>query len=84
MATAPISDATTREDYTATGGQTEFTYDWWIKDEDHLDVYQNGSILTKTTDYTVSGVQDVTVCAAVSSFVQVTSPPTSIVTSYGM
>lgn len=60
MATAPISDADTRNDYTATGGQTTFAYTFWIKEEDHLDVYQNGTLLTLTTDYTVSATQSVT------------------------
>lgn len=59
MATAPISDTDTRDDYTATAGQTSFAYTFWIKDDDDLDVYQNGTLLTKTTHYTVSATQSV-------------------------
>ena len=60
MATVPIDDTSTRNDYTATGGQTEFAYTFWIKDEDHLDVYVNDVLQTLTTDYTVSATQSVT------------------------
>ena len=57
MVTVPINDASTRNSYTATGGQTVFPYTFWIKDEDDLDVYQNGTLLTKTTHYTIDTVQ---------------------------
>lgn len=62
MATAPISDTVTRNDYTATAGQTEFAYTFWIKDEDHLDVYVNDVLQTLGggADYTVSAAQSVT------------------------
>lgn len=60
MATAPITDTDTRNDYTATASQTTFAYTFWIKDEAHLDVYVDGVLQTITTDYTVSAVQSVT------------------------
>ncbi len=60
MATAPISDTGTRDDYTATASQTIFPYTFWIKEKDHLDVYQNNVLLTLNTDYTVSDTQIVT------------------------
>lgn len=59
MATAPINDSDTRSAYTATGGQTTFAYDFWIKDEGHLDVYVNGTLKTLSTDYTISTTQNV-------------------------
>jgi len=60
MATVPISDTQTRNDYTATASQTTFPYTFWVKDEDHLDVYVNSVLKTITSDYTVSAVQSVT------------------------
>lgn len=42
--------------YTATSGQTVFPYDFRILDENAIDVYQNGTLLTLTTHYTLSGV----------------------------
>lgn len=42
--------------YTATAGQTVFPYDFPIFDQSHLAVYKNGTLLTITTHYTVSGV----------------------------
>ena len=59
MATAPISDTPTRNDYTATSSQTIFPYTFWIKEKEHLDVYQNNVLLTLNTDYTVSETQNV-------------------------
>lgn len=59
MATVPISDTSTRNDYIATASQTTFAYTFWIKDEDHLDVYVNDVLQTLTTDYTVSATQQV-------------------------
>jgi len=44
--------------YVATSGQTIFPYDFRIIDEDHIDVYQQGTLLTITTHYTVDGVGD--------------------------
>lgn len=59
MATSPISDSVTRNDYTASAGQTTFAYTFWIKEEDHLDVYVNSVLQTLTTDYTISTTQNV-------------------------
>lgn len=46
----------------ATGGQTVFTYDFWIRDAAHLVVQQNDGTNINTlvlgVDYTVSGVDD--------------------------
>lgn len=41
-----------RDVYTATGGQTDFTITFAYLDEDDVLVYQNGTLLTKTTEYT--------------------------------
>lgn len=60
MATFPITDTPTRNDYSATAAQTTFPYTFWIKEEDHLDVYVNGTLKVLTTDYTVSDTQSVT------------------------
>jgi len=43
-----------RQDYTATAGQTVFTYTFQIFEDSEIDVYKNGVQLTLTTDYTVS------------------------------
>lgn len=59
MATFPIADNETRNDYVATASQTTFPYTFWIRDEDHLDVYVNSVLQVLTTDYTVSAVQSV-------------------------
>lgn len=58
MPTIPINDTAPRISYTATGGQTVFPYPFWITDEEDLKVYQNGTLLTLTTHYTVSDVLD--------------------------
>ena len=42
--------------YTATALQTLFVYSFRILDEAHVAVYQNGTLLTITTHYTVSNV----------------------------
>ena len=59
MATAPISDTETRNEYTATASQTIFPYTFWIKDEDHLDVYVDNVLQTLNTDYTIDVTQSV-------------------------
>lgn len=55
-----INDNDARKQYTATAGQTVFPYDFEIFDDDHVIVKRTRSgtttTLTKTTDYTVSGV----------------------------
>lgn len=64
MANITINSTPTRVQYTATSGQTEFTYSFPIKDDTDLKVYQRGAsdspddtadLLTITTEYTVSG-----------------------------
>ena len=54
----PISDNGTRDQYTATAAQTIFPYTFEIFDEDDIAVEQNGTLLTKGTHYTVSGVNN--------------------------
>lgn len=59
-----IADSNYRNQYTATSGQTVFTYDFRILSESDLNVYvtdtsNNESLQTITTDYTVSGVGNV-------------------------
>lgn len=44
--------------YTASAGQTTFTYDFKIYDDDEITVQQNSTTLTLTTDYTVTGAGD--------------------------
>ena len=60
MATAPLTDQQTRNSYTATASQVTFPYTFWIKEEDHLDVYVNDVLQALTTDYTISAVESVT------------------------
>lgn len=60
MATIPINDTAPRIAYTATAGQTVFPYPFWISAEEDIIVYQNGTALTLTTDYTVSDVLEPT------------------------
>ncbi len=60
MATIPINDVDPRNEYVATAGQTVFPYTFWIKSEGDLRVFQEGTLLTLTTHYTV----DVTRVAA--------------------
>lgn len=43
-----------RNDYTALAGQTVFTYTFQIFEDSEIQVYQNGTLLTLTTDYTVA------------------------------
>jgi len=51
-------DTSQRDEYTATSGQTVFAYTFRILANTHIKVYQEGSLLTITTHYTVSGVGD--------------------------
>lgn len=53
---ATIDDNTPRVAYTASGGQTAFTYTFEILAATDLKVYKNSTLLTYSTDYTVSGV----------------------------
>ena len=51
-----VSNTTSRNQYTATSGQTVFPYTFKIFDKDDIVVIQEGVTLTEGTDYTVSGV----------------------------
>jgi hypothetical protein len=51
-----VADNTSRNQYTATSGQTVFAYTFEIVDKDHIVVLQNGTTLSEGTDYTVSNV----------------------------
>jgi hypothetical protein len=53
-----IADNATRNAYVATNGQTAFTYGFEILAQTDLVVLQNGTTLTLSTHYTVSGVGD--------------------------
>lgn len=64
MANIKINSTPTRVQYTATGGQTVFSYTFPIKEDADLKVYKRAAgstpadatdLLTLTTDYTVSG-----------------------------
>ena len=52
--TVTVNDATIQ--YTASGGETTFNYDFLITDSSHLTVDLDGTTLTETTHYTVAGV----------------------------
>jgi hypothetical protein len=51
-----VADNTSRNQYTATSGQTVFAYTFEIVDKDHIVVLQNGTVLSEGTDYAVSNV----------------------------
>ena len=55
-----IATTLNRIEYTATGGQTIFPYTFLIFLNTDLEVYINGTLQTLTTDYTVSGLGDIT------------------------
>ena len=55
MATLTVSDTNPRVQYTATSSQTVFAYGFPIFLAADLKVYQDTTLLTLTTDYTVSG-----------------------------
>ena len=55
MATLTVGDVTPRAQYTATSGQTAFTYSFPIFTDGDLKVYVGSTLKTLTTDYTVSG-----------------------------
>tara|TARA_R100000808_G_scaffold5254_1_gene16132 strand:+ start:5043 stop:5759 length:717 start_codon:yes stop_codon:yes gene_type:complete len=54
MAHIPIGTTATEATFTATSGQTAFAISFEFFDEDDLDVYKNGTKLTKTTHYSVT------------------------------
>jgi len=51
-----VADNTSRNQYTATSGQTVFAYTFEIVDKGHIVVLQDGTTLSEGTDYTVSDV----------------------------
>ena len=51
-----VADNTSRNQYTATSGQTVFAYTFEIVDKDDIVVLKNGTTLSEGTDYSVSGV----------------------------
>ena len=51
-----VENNTSRNQYTATSGQTVFAYTFEIVDKDDIVVLKNGTILSEGTDYAVSGV----------------------------
>jgi hypothetical protein len=53
-----VSDDEPRIAYTATASQTVFPVPFVFLDETHLDVYQNGTLLTLSTHYATSGEED--------------------------
>jgi hypothetical protein len=53
-----ISDETPRRAYTATPGQTVFTFPFVFFDEADLQVYVDAVLLTLSADYATSGAQD--------------------------
>ena len=55
MATLTVNDVTPRVQYTATASQTVFAYGFAIFADADLKVYQNTTLLTLTTHYSVSG-----------------------------
>jgi len=55
MATLTVGDLTPRDQYTATSGQTVFTYSFPIFNDSDLKVYVGSTLKTLTTHYTVSG-----------------------------
>ena len=55
---APINDTEPRDTYTASASQTDFTYIFYIDAEEDIQVFVNETLQTLGTDYTVSGVQN--------------------------
>jgi hypothetical protein len=51
-----VADNTSRNQYTATSGQTVFAYTFEIVDKDDIVVLKNGTTLSEGTNYTVSNV----------------------------
>jgi hypothetical protein len=51
-----VADNTSRNQYTATSGQTVFAYTFEIVDKSHIVVLQNGVTLSEGADYAVSDV----------------------------
>ena len=55
MAVLTVGDLTPRAQYTATSGQTVFSYNFPIFEDSDILVYIGSTLQTITTDYTVSG-----------------------------
>ena len=51
-----VANTTSRNQYTATSGQTVFPYTFEIFDKGDVVVLKNGTALSEGTNYTVSGV----------------------------
>ena len=51
-----VADNTSRNQYTATSGQTVFAYTFEIVDKSHIVVLKNGVALSEGTNYSVSNV----------------------------
>ena len=51
-----VADNTSRNQYSATSGQTVFAYTFEIVDKDDIVVLKNGTTLSEGTNYTVSNV----------------------------
>jgi len=51
-----VSSSSSRNEYNGNGVTTSFAYTFRILDEDHVAVYQDGTLKTITTHYTVTGV----------------------------
>lgn len=58
MSVDNVADIEPFKQYVATASQTAFTYPFPIFDDADLDVYVNDTLMTLTTDYTVSGAGD--------------------------
>src|ERR1700739_3266717 len=57
MANFKVNDIPSWVQYVATASQTEFSIPFPFIDNSDLSVWQNGILLTLTTDYTLSGAQ---------------------------
>lgn len=56
MSTIPLNDTTPRVQYTATAGQTEFTFPFWATATEDLSVYVDGTLLTPVTQFSATGL----------------------------
>lgn len=54
MANVVINESDLTTIIIATGGQTEFSFDWPILDKDHIAVYRAGTKLTRGADYNIA------------------------------
>jgi hypothetical protein len=56
MPTTPINDTSPRVQIVS-GGESSFTFPFWLARAEHLDVYINGTVKTLGLDYTVNGFE---------------------------